>query len=217
MQRCIYCNCEKLYTLGGGYKKCASCRRKFSPKKVTCHARLLESFCRGESASEAAKKYGMYYARVHKKFMEFRAAVASHAQNEFNNNMDKVKEYEEYIYLPASKRRSEEALYSAFDILIFDYGTKIYTTLIRVEKRYNPHNTQLKELKKIFTSKKIAKICSHENMIALFRDFLEERMALFRGVGKEQFFYYLKECEFLFNYDEVQRGEIVQKALETKA
>jgi hypothetical protein len=201
-----------LYTLGGGYKKCASCRRKFSPKKIACHARLLESFCRGESATETAKKYGMYYARVHKKFMEFRYSVACHAQSEFNGNLSRVEEYEEYIYLPICKRRNIEELYGSYDILIFDYGTKIYTTLIRVEKRYNVHNSEPKELKKLFTNKKIAKLRSRENKIALFIDFFEERMALFRGVGKEQFFYYLKECEFFFNYDEAQREAILQKA-----
>lgn len=212
MQRCVYCNHEKLYTLAGGQKKCASCRRKFSPRKVTCHARLLESFCRGESASKAAQKYGISYAGVHRKFMEFRHSVACYAQSEFNASLNKVQEYEEYIYLPICKRRNIEELYGSYDILIFDYGAKIYTTLIRVEKRYDADTIEPKELKKMFTTKKIAKLRSRENTIALFIDFFEERMALFRGVGKEGFFYYLKECEFFFNYDEVRRGAIVQKA-----
>lgn len=154
MTHCIYCEHTKVYTLANGHKKCAKCKRKFSPKKVTCQGEIVRAFCEGRVAHATAKTFGIHYQSVHKKYMELRRAIAYKSQTDFEANLFRVKEYEEYIYMPRYKKAQMQALYEAFDILIFDYEGKIYTTMIRIETRYTSHNTELKELKKYLALEK---------------------------------------------------------------
>ena len=45
---------------------------------------------------------------------------------------------------------------------------------------------------------KISKIQKKENIIASFWIFFEESIVKYKGINKENFFYYLKEIEFKF-------------------
>ncbi|MDY0116936.1 MAG: hypothetical protein RBR59_05115 [Sulfurimonadaceae bacterium] len=211
MSLCIYCYHDKLYTLANGYQKCAKCKRKFSPKKIDLEKQIIEAFCASKSAFAFAKEENRSYEKIYKIYNKLRLKIAQESEHNFLKQMDNVHEYEEYIYMPRYKKNDPNALYESHNIMIFDYKGKIYTTLIRIENRYTPQNIDRIALKKIFTSQKIAKTKSYENKITKFIEFFELEIRRFRGVSKEKFFYYLKECEFLFNYDIKQRREILER------
>ena len=46
-----------------------------------------------------------------------------------------------------------------------------------------------------------------------FWKFLEENLKKYKGVEQDNFFYYLKECEFRFNYDKKEQTEILNRIL----
>lgn len=210
MTFCIYCNHYKLYTLANGHEKCANCKRKFSPKKIILEEKITEAFCEKKPISRLVKEEKISYEKIYTFYNKLRLKIAQESEINFLDNINSVDEYEEFIYLANYIKKDPNALYKSQNILVFDYKGKIYTTLLRVEKSYTPQNIDIASLKKIFTHQKIAKLKSRDNQIAKFIDFFEFEMKRFKGVSKEKFFYYLKECEFLFNYDEIQRKEILK-------
>lgn len=210
MHICIYCDHNKLYTLANEHKKCAKCRRKFSVKKIEMQNKIIEAFCDKRSISSFAKEENISYEKIYDLYNKLRLKIAQESESSFLNNIDSVDEYEEFIYIPSYKKSDPNALYESQNILVFDYGGKIYTTLLRVENSYTPENIDIVTLKKIFTHQKIAKLKYRDNKIVKFIEFFELDMKRFKGVSKERFFYYLKECEFLFNYDKNERVEILK-------
>lgn len=44
IKQCPYCDSKRLYTLQNGYKKCSSCNKKFSQKKLILILLLLNFF-----------------------------------------------------------------------------------------------------------------------------------------------------------------------------
>lgn len=210
MSLCIYCNHNKLYILVNGYKKCAKCKRKFSPVKIDKEKQIIEAFCEQKSAFALANEENISYAKIYKIYTQMRLTIAQESEDNFIHHMDSVNEYEEYIYIPRYKKDDPNALYESHNIIIFDYQGKMYTILIRAEHRYTPENIDRVALKKIYMYQKIAKTKTYNNQIAKFIDFFEIEMRRFKGVSKEKFFYYLKECEFLFNYDINERKKILK-------
>lgn len=172
--------------------------------------KILEAFCDKRTVSNLAKEEKISYEKVYTFYNKLRLQIAQNSEMNFLNNIGSVGEYEEFLYIPKYKKNDPNALYKAQNIMVFDYRGKIYTTLMTVEDKYTPENIDIASLKKIFTFKKIAKIKKHNNQIEKFINFFELEMHRFKGVSSEMFFYYLKECEFLFNYQEYERKEILK-------
>ncbi len=66
-----------------------------------------------------------------------------------------------------------------------------------------------KEFSKFMMFNKISKTKKRENLITKFWLFFEESMLKYKGVSDENFFYYLKEIEFKFNYEMNEQREIL--------
>ena len=58
---------------------------------------------------------------------------------------------------------------------------------------------------------KISKIQKKENIIASFWIYFEESILKYKGINKQNFFYYLKEIEFKFNYTTDKQKNILNK------
>jgi len=192
---CIYCGHYILYKLKDGNYKCAKCKRKFSPKKIERKAKILKGFLDELTPNEISKKYNISYASVVKEIHYIRKVIADICEKEFLKKQD-IKEFEEYLYIPKSKRKNIKAIYDAENFLTIDYGGKIYNILLSSMKNYE--NLSIEEIKKLFSQNRIINIKKKTN-IEKFWSYFENFISKFKGINKENFFFYLKEAEFRFN------------------
>ncbi|MEO1923932.1 MAG: hypothetical protein ABGX25_05410 [Nautiliaceae bacterium] len=192
---CIYCNHYILYKLNDGYYKCAKCKRKFSPKKIERKAKILKGFLDLLTPNEISKKYNISYATVVKEIKHIRRVIANICEKEFLKK-ENINEFEEYLYIPKSLKKSPNSIYKAQNFLTIDYGGKIYNIMLSNMKNYETLSPN--EIKSMFRQSKIIKIYE-KTTIKKFWIFFEEFIKKFKGISEKEFFYYLKEAEFRFN------------------
>jgi hypothetical protein len=196
---CIVCAHKTLYTLANGYKKCAKCKKKFSPKKIAQHLKIVEGFCQDVSANDLAKRLNTHYVTVANAYRKCRLIIAALSQESFESHEHYIQEYDEYLYLPKYKKSNPDSIYEAHNFLIFDYG-KIYTLTLPFSSKYLHYDKNPKELKNFLRDSKIAKLRSSLNTINEFCRFFESSIKKYKGVGENNFHYFLKEIEFKFNH-----------------
>ena len=216
---CPYCNHSNIYNLATGQKKCAKCLRKFSPKKIERDRKLIKAFCEDKNANECAKELGINYLTVKKRYELFRGLIANYLEEEYNRFS--VDEYDEYIYLPKSKKKIPKNIFDSHNFLTFNYNTtKVYNLLMPKLNNYKEQflddgldETYFKEFSKFMMFNKIAKTTKRENTITRFWEFFEESIIKYKGIDSENFIFYLKECEFKFNYSKEEAKAILQELL----
>ncbi len=194
---CVYCGHYILYKLNDGNFKCAKCKRKFSPKKLTRKAQILKGFLDELNPNEISKKYNISYASVIKEIKNIRIIMAKICEDEFLKKED-IKEFEEYIYLSGSLKNAQ-------NFLTIDFGGKIYNIMLSSLKNYNFDE---KEIKKMLKQSRIIKIYE-KKLIKEFWVYFENFMKKFKGINKENFFYYLKEAEFRFNNYKIEVKDLI--------
>lgn len=212
--QCIYCNNKKLYELKSGQRKCSQCKKKFSSKKIQTDLALIECFCHDLSVNAAVKALHLNYATVKKGYELFRNLIASFLENKYQDK--DVKEYDEYIYLPQSKKKIKENIFDAQNFLTFHYDAKIYNLLMPNLKIYKKQflddgaqSIYFKEFSKFMMHNKISKTYKRENLITKFWLYFEESILKYKGIHDDNFMKYLKEIEFKFNYNEQEQKEIL--------
>jgi transposase-like protein len=212
--KCIYCNNKKLYHLNSGQLKCSNCKKKFSVKKIETDLKIIECFCNDLNINEVSKKLDINYVTAKKRYDLFRQLIASRLEDEFRDKT--VIEYDEYIYLEKSKRDIKENIFDAQNFLTFHYENKIYNLLMQNLNMYKNQfmddgadEAYFKEFSKYMMFNKISKIQKKENLITKFWIFFEKSILKYKGVRHENFFYYLKEIEFKFNYSKEMQEEIL--------
>jgi len=215
---CIYCNNKKLYELKSGQLKCSECKKKFSLQKVQRDFELIECFTKNLTANQTANEFGMNYLTVKTRFELFRRVIANFLEDEYQGK--DILEYDEYIYLNKSKKKVKENIFDAQNFLTFHYEDKIYNLLMPNLKRYKnefldsgAQEAHFKEFSKFMMLNKISKTQKRENIITKFWIFFEETILKYKGVRDENFFYYLKEIEFKFNYSQEEQIQILKFAL----
>ena len=212
--KCIYCNNKKLYHLNSGQLKCSNCKKKFSIKKIEKDLKIIECFCNDLNINEVSKKLDINYVTAKKRYDLFRQLIASRLEDEFRDKT--VIEYDEYIYLEKSKKDIKENIFDAQNFLTFHYENKIYNLLMQNLNMYKNQfmddgadEAYFKEFSKYMMFNKISKIQKKENLITKFWIFFEKSILKYKGVRHENFFYYLKEIEFKFNYSKEMQKEIL--------
>jgi hypothetical protein len=212
--KCIYCNCEKLYKIKSGQLKCSKCKKKFSPTKIQKDMDLIVCFCQNFPASQSAKKLGINYVTAKKKYDLFRKLIANYLELEYKDK--NVIEYDEYIYLQKSKKTIKENIFDAQNFLTFHYTNKVYNLIMPNLKRYKNQfldddaaKAYFKEFSKYMMFNKISKTQRRDNIITKFWNFFEESILKYKGVDDKNFFYYLKEIEFKFNYSYEEQKKIL--------
>ncbi len=213
--KCIYCQNEKLYFLKNNLLKCAKCKRKFSPKKVLTQKKIIHDFIHGKPANKVAKELNLNYITVKNRYDIFRKLLAGYLEKEYRG--EEVIEYDEYIYLPKSKKVVSENIFDAFNFLTFHYKNRIYNIPLPSLHRYKQdfleakaQEAYFKEFSKSMMFNKISKIQKKDNLITQFWMFFENEILKYKGVREENFFYYLKECEFTFNFSTEERYDILK-------
>lgn len=216
--KCIYCDNENLYQLNSGHLKCSKCKKKFSPKKIKTDSEIVECFVNNLTANQSAKKLNLNYVTVTKRYELFRNLIANYLESEYTGKT--VLEYDEYIYLQKSKKKVKENIFDAQNFLTFQYDEKIYNLLMpnfhKYKKEFIEDGMQdiyFKEFSKFMSMNKISKTKKRENLITKFWLFFEDSILKYKGVSNENFFYYLKEIEFKFNYTSSQQKDILQSTL----
>ena len=203
--KCPFCNHNKLYLLKTKQLKCASCKKKFSIKKMEQQHKIIELFCDDFTAYQTAKTLLLNYQTVKNEYENLRKIIANFLENQFLNK--NVQEYDEYLYLEKSKNSKLEML-KAKNFLTFHYENSVYNLLMPEMNRYN--NLEPKELSRFISLNKISKKDKKETIIQNFWEFFESSIVKYRGVKEKNFFYYLKEIEFKFNYKKEQQIQILK-------
>ena len=100
--------------------------------------------------------------------------------------------------------------------MTFNYEDKVYNLLMPTLHKYKHQflddeieESYFKKFSTFMMMNKISKIEKKENIIASFWIFFEESIIKYKGINKENFFYYLKEIEFKFNYSIEQQKDIL--------
>lgn len=212
--KCIYCHHNKLYKLKSSQLKCAKCKKKFSPKKLELNYKIIEYFCSDISAHKTSNTLGINYMTVKSRYDDFRKLVAQFAEDNYQGK--EVLEYDEYIYLEKSKKRVKENIFDAQNFLTFHYKDKIFNIPMPNLHKYKnaflrdgAEQSYFKEFSKFMMFNRIAKIQNTDNLITKFWIFFEKSILRYKGIKPENFFYYLKEIEFKFNYTQEEQRRIL--------
>ncbi len=216
---CPYCNHTKTYLLKTKQRKCSLCQKKFSPTKIQREHDIIDCFCNNLSAKKCAERLQLNYITVKNRYELFRSLLVNYLEDLYNQHQ--VEEYDEYIYLPKTKKKIQRYIFDAQNFLTFVYDTtKVYNLLMPNLNRYKTQflkdgldEIYFKEFSKFMMFNKIAKFNKQENTITKFWNFFEEFILKYKGINNENFIYYLKECEFKFNYDKYEAKEILLQLL----
>jgi len=203
---CIYCHHPLTYQLANGQRKCQRCRRKFSPKKVQRTRYIIECFCNDLTVQECAKLYSINYLTVKKQYESLRSTLVGFLEERYQNRTT-TEAFEEYIYLGKSKDPIKD-IFDGYNFLTFVYDKRfIYNILMPDLARFKNsfyddglHMVYYNQFRSFLRSAKISKNPTHPHIYE-FWDYLERFLPRFYGIKRENFFYYLKEAEFKFNFD----------------
>ena len=213
---CPYCNSKILYKLSSGQLKCSGCKRKFSAKKLQRDRDVISLFCQDCTAKESAQKLQLNYITVKKRYEDFRRLIAQYLEDNYIGK--EIVEYDEYIYLEKSKKRVDENIFDAQNFLTFCFDDKVFnlpmTDLSQYKREFlddGLDKAYFKEFSKSMMLNKIAKIQKLDNTITKFWLYFEKSILKYKGIKKENFFYYLKEIEFKFNYTKEEQKSILEK------
>lgn len=207
---CPYCKSRRVYNLKNDYKKCSSCRRKFSPRKIETDLRVIELFCNNINANSCAKILKVNYRTVKNRYTLFRRLIAYYLQEEHYNTIHDNSSYEEYYYFTnRQKKDKSRSLYEAINIIGFYSNKKVFTLLMPKLTKYNTVE-DTKSFESYLKWHKIYSQYAYATPLSVFWKYLEENLKKYKGINEENFFYYLKECEFKFNYLQNKQIEVLK-------
>ncbi|MDD5406357.1 MAG: hypothetical protein PHE73_05380 [Sulfurovaceae bacterium] len=141
-----------------------------------------------------------------------RRSIAAYADGVYNQHLHLVSEFDEYFYLPKSIRGNHDTVSKIENFLTLCFEEKIYNIMMPSPMRYtNVMDETL--VGKFLRYHKVAKLQKSVNSITAFWDFFETFISKFRGVSHNEFYYYLKEAEFLFNYTKDEQLRILNELM----
>jgi len=203
--RCIYCQTDKIYILKDERLKCGNCLKKYSLNKLQKDIDMLRLFALEIPANKSAKEMGCSYNLVKRRYNFFREKIESYLQQncELKNGILCV---------------SEQNI-TSLALGVIEEDKKIFTTIIvnaspallleDIKKTnqagsvfFAPKFRSYASLK--FYGKHLPNYQSQKLTISRiegFWSFAKERFHKYRGINKNNFYYYLKEFEFRFNFN----------------
>ncbi len=209
--RCPFCKSKRLYNLQNNYKKCSVCKKKFSLKKLEIDKRVIELFCNNINANRCAKILNVNYRTIQNRFTLFRKLIAYYLEEQHYNTVQDNSSYEEYYYFTnRQKKDKSRSLYEAINIIGFYSNKKVFTLLMPKLSRYD-RGEDNKNFENYLKWHKIYSQYAYTTPLHIFWKYLEENLKKYKGVDEENFFYYLKECEFKFNYLQNKQIEILKE------
>ena len=201
---------SKLYTLANGYKKCSSCQYKFSFNKYRQDLKIIESFASNINALECSKHLNLNYKTVLCKYQLFRQLIAAYLHNIYESSVWDNTSYEEFYYFTQrQKEKRKKSLYEAVNIIGFYSNGLVYTLLMPTLQKTNVEEED-KNFEKFLSWHKLQSNNAYTTPLKVFWHYLEQNLKRYKGMKEENFFYYLKECEFKFNFLVNQQIEILK-------
>lgn len=215
MKQCIYCDSSKLYIKSQTQYQCITCKRRWSEQKYQKECSLIDSFIKNETILEATQKRGIHYSVGKKAYFKMRLLLTNYAQEQYANQSEPFTQYDEFYYLPQTKKKDSKYVLDAVGIFGMLYDDWVYTLLLPDQfaafKRLVEHEEEIEHeaFARYLTSHKVAHIKSFEHRLGEFWKFFEIFMSHFKGVKKENLVYYLKEAEFKFNHSQEEQYTIL--------
>jgi len=210
ISNCPYCNHTKLYNLQNNYKKCISCKTKFSLNKLSTDISTIEYFCNNINANKASKLLNINYRTVQNRYTLFRKLIANYLDEIYNQSNKENSSYEEYYYFTSSKKdKKKRSLYEAINIIGFYSNKRIYTLLMPKLPKYSMQSSS-KDYEYYLKWHKLYSANSYKTPLNIFWKYLEENLKKYKGIDEKNFFFYLKESEFKFNYLQNRQIEILK-------
>ena len=206
---CQNCNNTTFYTLANDYIKCKTCAKKYSLKKLQKDNLIIIQFCENKNALKISKELELNYKTVKDRFDIFRKKIALFLEHEYNNSIHDYNEYEEFYYIKErEKKKKKKSLSESINIMGFYSNKKVYTLLMpKIGRRaFDIEDGFIQYL----NWNKIHSLNSHQTNLNIFWKFLEDNLKKYKGVEEDNFFYYLKESEFKFNYKKDEQIEILR-------
>lgn len=210
IKNCPYCKSKHLYILKDNFKKCSSCKRKFSLKKLETDNKIIELFCNNINANKCSKILNINYRTVQNRYTLFRKLIANFQEKIYHSSIQDNSSYEEFYYFTnKQKQNKKRSLYEAINILGFYTNKKIFTLLMPKLPQYD-NEDDTKSFEKYLKWHKIYSQNSYTTPLNVFWKYLEENLKKYKGIDENNFFFYLKECEFKFNYLQNKQIEILK-------
>ncbi len=206
---CQNCNNTTFYTLANDYIKCKTCAKKYSLKKLQKDDLIIIQFCENKNALKISKELELNYKTVKDRFDIFRKKIALFLEHEYNNSIHDYNEYEEFYYIKErEKKKKKKSLSESINIMGFYSNKKVYTLLMpKIGRRaFDIEDGFIQYL----NWNKIHSLNSHQTNLNIFWKFLEDNLKKYKGFEEDNFFYYLKESEFKFNYTKDEQIEILR-------
>ena len=206
---CQNCNNTTFYTLANDYIKCKTCAKKYSLKKLQKDNLIIIQFCENKNALKISKELELNYKTVKDRFDIFRKKIALFLENEYNHSINDYNEYEEFYYIKErEKKKKKKSLSESINIMGFYSNKKVYTLLMpKIGRRaFDIEDGFIQYL----NWNKIHSLNSHQTNLNIFWKFLEDNLKKYKGFEEDNFFYYLKESEFKFNYTKDEQIEILR-------
>ena len=206
---CQNCNNTTFYTLANDYIKCKTCAKKYSLKKLQKDDLIIIQFCENKNALKISKELELNYKTVKDRFDIFRKKIALFLENEYNHSIKDYNEYEEFYYIKErEKKKKKKSLSESINIMGFYSNKKVYTLLMpKIGRRaFDIEDGFIQYL----NWNKIHSLNSHQTNLNIFWKFLEDNLKKYKGFEEDNFFYYLKESEFKFNYTKDEQIEILR-------
>ena len=197
---CKNCKNDSFYQLQNEYIKCKICAKKYSLKKLKTDENIIIGFWQDKTALELSKELNLNYKTIKSRFDEIRYKLSKFLEEEYYSMPKDYSEYEEFYYFSQKQKlQNIKSLYEAINIIGFYSNEKIYTLLMpNLKHRRESKNEGFEEY---LNWHKIYSQNSYKTKLYDFWKFLEENLKKYNGVSYESFFYYLKECEFKFNFE----------------
>ena len=151
------------------------------------------------------------YRTIQDRYKILRQLCATYLEDLYQNSFQEHSSYEEHYYFTQrEKLRKAKSIYNSVNIIGFYSNKKVYTLLMP----QLPKQHQTGEDKNFEKYLQWHKLYSHDGYISPLKEFwsfLEEQMKKYKGISKQNFFYYLKECEFKYNFSKKERTDILKK------
>lgn len=162
--------------------------------------KIIESFVSNINALECSKILKLNYRTVANKYQLFRQLIANYLQHLYENTPSSNSSYEEFYYFTQrQKEQPYKSLYDAINIIGFYTNGLVYTLLMPKLPKTNLIQED-KNFEKFLTWHKLQSLNAYATPLRVFWNYLEQNLKKYKGMKEENFFYYLKECEFKFNF-----------------
>ncbi len=217
MKQCIFCNASKLYVKSETQRYCVTCKRSWSVLKVQRDDQIIDAFLENLTIAECSKKLSLNYITIKKIYQKIRLLLCNYSQECYLGQPHTFSEYDEFYYLPHTKQKNARFFLDAVGIFGMVYESWIYTLLLpdqftpfkRLMVDENALEVDNEAYARYLNHHKVTHVKSFEHRLGAFWDYFETFMCAFKGVKKENLFYYLKEAEFKFNYTKERQNEIL--------